>query len=118
MIQNKMRIVVVPPGNIPQERMISGTLESFQDIVKGNIEVTTDDRLPGMLLVVNDEGKINEMRFCRKIFTNSYPDYIFGTFFVVGNGKDDFVSLTDEQVQQVKTRFKFGLSFKNLKRPT
>ncbi len=118
MIQNKMRIVVVPPGNIPQERMIPGTLESFQDIVKGDIEVTTDDRLPGMLLVINNECKINEMRFCRKIFTNSYPEYIFGTFFVVGNGKDGFVSLTDEQVQQVKTRFKFGLSFKKEKRPT
>ena len=116
MIQNQLRIVVVSPGMFPEERLIPGSLENFREIVEGNIEVTTDDRLPGMLVVINEECKLNNLRYCRKIFTNGYPDYIFGTFFVVGNGKDDFVSLTESQVLQVRKRFR--LAFKKEKRPT
>jgi hypothetical protein len=51
-----------------------------------------------MLLVVNEEGKINGLPMNRCTGT----DIICGTFFVCGNGRDDFRSLSDEQVEEVK----------------
>ena len=105
MKQNKLRVAVVAPGMAPESKWLSGTLESMQRTVDGNIEVTRDDRLPGMLIVCNDEGKINDLRMNRKIFTNGYPDYIMGTFFICSDGGDDFESLTDEQIEIVDRRF-------------
>lgn len=106
MMQNKLRIAVIAPGLFPEIKTISGSLESMQKIVEGFIEVARDDRLPGMLIVCNDEGKINDLRMNRKIFTNGYPDYIMGTFFVCADGGDDFISLTDEQIETVRKRFR------------
>lgn len=101
----KIKVVIVPPLIEPYIREIKLTLNNLQKIVEGGIETTCDDRLPGLVIVCNNENKINGLKFNRSIRQGEYRDYIFGTFFVCGMGKDDFCSLTDEEAVRVIKRF-------------
>ncbi len=58
-----------------------------------------------MLIVCNNENKLNNLRFNRTIKQGDFEDYIFGTFFVCGMGTEDYCSLTDEQVERAIKRF-------------
>lgn len=94
----KLRIMVVEPDKEPYEKIISGNLTSMQEIVGGYIETTRDKLLPGMVIVVNEEGKIKGLPINRC----THCDLLCGTFFVCGNGKDDFRSLRDEEIEEIK----------------
>ena len=96
-----IRVLVVEPGKMPYERKIS-TLEEMQEIVGGHIEAVTPFPEP-VALVVNESGKILDLSCNRAIMDESglLPvDVIQGTFFVAGIDGEDFISLTDEQVQR------------------
>lgn len=103
----KIKVVVVRPFKEPRIENILGELKTFQNIVKGRIETTYDDKLSGMIIVCNEDNKFNNLTFNRKITTGGCEDFLFGTFFVCGDGVDDFVSLTDAQIKQVLLRFKY-----------
>lgn len=95
-----MRILKVEPGKVPYEKDIENTLRSLQKEVGGLIQpIYMED---GTILCCNDEGKLNGMEMNRRL----YGDIICGPFFVVGDGGDDFVSLTDEQVVMYTERFR------------
>ena len=102
---NKRRIVVVEPNKLPEERIIGENLEDFQKVVGGNIETTRDEKLPGLIIVVNEEGKIRGLPWNRRIKNRGAIDYISGTFFVIGDSGSDFVNLSDTQVKQAMHRF-------------
>lgn len=95
----EMTIVVKEVGKRPEVREIEGTLKEMQAIVDGNIEAIY---LPdGLVMVCDEEGKIKDK-------TDNFRfgwDYIVGDVFFVGAGEEDFVSLTDEQVEMVKGFF-------------
>ena len=95
----EMTIVVKEVGKRPEVREIEGTLKEMQAIVDGNIEAIY---LPdGLVMVCDEEGKIKDK-------TGNFRfgwDYIVGDVFFVGAGEEDFVSLTDEQVELVKGFF-------------
>ena len=97
----KLRVVIVEPDKEPYEKEIDHTLESLQGIVEGYIETTWDERLPeGTLIVCNEEGKLLGLPQNRVLWRDGRPvDVVAGTFFVVGSGDEDFISLTDEQVK-------------------
>lgn len=101
----KIQIVVVDPNTQPESKVIDDTLEAFQEIVGGYIEATRDAKLPGMLIVVNEEGKLLGLPWNRRIKNGGTIDYIAGTFFVVGAGEYDFASLDSSQVAQAIHRF-------------
>lgn len=121
MTAEKIKIVIVKPGQRPVMATIENDLRNFQYIVNGRIETTTEYHLPGMLVVCNDEGKNlfwrlrkdgiedgnNPYRPNREINKKrDGNDWIFGTFFVIGNGEDDFVGLTDKQIKKAMYRFR------------
>lgn len=121
MIAEKVKIVIVKPGQRPVAATIDNDLKKYQEIVNGHIECATEYHLPGTLIVCNDEGKIhfwrlkndgiedrnNPYRPNREINKGRIgSDWIFGTFFIVGNGEEDFVSLTDEQIKKATYRFR------------
>lgn len=60
-----------------------------------------------MAVVCNEEGKNLGLSFNRPLLDeHGLPyDIICGTFFVAGLGAEDFVSLTDEQIQKYKAMF-------------
>ncbi|MBQ9913075.1 MAG: DUF3846 domain-containing protein [Clostridia bacterium] len=101
----KITVVIVPPFTEPYKRIIRLKLENLRHIVEGGIETTYDDGLPDMIIVCNNENKLNGLKFNRIIKQGEDTDYIFGTFFVCGMGTDDFCSLTDEQAERAIKRF-------------
>ena len=100
----KLRVVIVEPGQYAREAEIDNTLEAEQAVVGGLIDVICpwpDDKA---CLILNDEGKIIPLEPNRVL--PEYEDVVFGTFFICGDGGEDFCSLTDEQVQRYLERFR------------
>lgn len=87
----------------PYEKEISGDLREMQAIVGGTIQAVYPFQ-DMAAIVCNDEGKLMGLpanRFLRDGGGEPY-DVLCGTFFVVGVGQEDFVSLTDKQVKTYK----------------
>lgn len=99
--ENKtLHILRVEPGKAPEEKDIGSDLHSLQAEVDGLIEcVYMDD---GAIIVVNEEGKLNGMEMNRRLG----DDILCGPFFIVrDNGKGDFASPTNLQIEYYKNRF-------------
>lgn len=102
-MQRKIKALIVEPDKLPYEKIISNTLRDKQQIVDGYIEyvrLLDDD---SVVLICNEEGKINGSKYNRDI---GY-DIIAGTFIIVRENPDDGEdrSLTDEQIEKYKERF-------------
>lgn len=102
-MQRNIKVLVVEPNKLPYEKVIPNRLKDKQQIVNGYIEyvrLLDDDNV---VLICNEEGKINGSELNRDI---GY-DIIAGTFIVVRECVDDGEdrSLTDEQIEKYKERF-------------
>ena len=95
-----MRILKIEPGKHAYEKEIENTLESIQEEVGGGIfqVLYMDD---GAILCYNDEGKLLGMEMNRRLC----DDIICGPFFMVGDGNEDFTSLSDEQLSRYQELF-------------
>ena len=103
MKEEKIRCLLVEPYELPKEIEIDNTLEEKQKSVGGLIECTYLQNDPDVVLICNEEGKINGMKLNRYIG----HDIIAGPFLIVGDDyqNGDFKSLTDEQILKYKMRF-------------
>lgn len=97
---NKIRILVVEPNQEPKVAKIKNELSSLQEIVNGLIEIVELEC--NVDIVCNEEGKINNLEVNR-IITN---DVICGTFFIVGQHKEDTISLSRKQIKKYKKIFR------------
>ena len=102
-----MRILLIAPGTKPRVVNIEHTLAAMQELVGGTIQAIYPfaDKVA---LVCNDEGKLLDLpmnRAVRDPATGQILDVIAGSFFICGLGKEDFASLTDEQVQRYAQMF-------------
>ena len=100
MSDEKIKVLVVEPMKPCEVREICG-LEAMQGIVGGHIQAVYPFHDP-VALVCNENGKILDLPFNRPL-TNDLGvpyDLIQGTFFLAGLGSEDFVSLTDAQIQK------------------
>ena len=99
----KIKGLLVEPHKLPKEIETENTLDNLQSLVDGYIECVYLQNDNDVVLICNDEGKINNMPLNRDI---GY-DIIAGPFFIVGNDYEnaDFKSLTDEQILKYKIRF-------------
>ena len=81
-------------------------LNEMQALVGGYIQAVYPFEEP-VAVVCNEEGKNLGLPFNRPLLdAHGLPyDIICGTFFVAGLGAEDFVSLTDEQIQNYKAMF-------------
>ena len=61
-----MKILMVEPGKAPEERNISGTLDSMQEAVGGTIQAIYPFDEP-VALICNDDGKLMNLPMCRSI---------------------------------------------------
>ena len=106
MSDNRLKILVVTPGNPPQVRYICGGLPAMQEIVGTDTEELCpfadtvsivrgrrggEPRLPVNYLLKNGSGQP--------------VDVIHGTFVVVGTNHGQFVSLTDAQILRYLDEF-------------
>ena len=92
-MEKEIRVVIIEPGKPSYLKTIPNTLEAFQDIVGGYIEVVP---LYGNIrMIVNEEGKLLSLPK-NKAATELYhkiSDYIAGTAIITATRGEDFVSL-------------------------
>lgn len=101
---DKIRIVIVEPYKEARIAEVPATLEEYQKIVGGYIECIHPFE-DAVTLVCNEEGKIKRMPLNRVLDMGGYADAICGTFFIVGVGVEDFVSLTHAQAEKYRRMF-------------
>lgn len=102
-MEEKLKCLLVKPYELPEEIEIDNTLEDKQEIVGGYIECAYLPNDDSVVLICNEEGKINGMKLNRDIG----HDIIAGPFLIVGDDYEngDFKSLTEEQILKYKMRF-------------
>lgn len=94
-----MRVIVKEPNKALEIREIKDAIEVYHEIVDGFIEtVTMNSKL---LFICNEEGKLLNLK---PNFLYNY-DMIVGTVVFVGYQGENFISLTDEQIEYVKSLF-------------
>ena len=103
MIENKLRCLLVEPYKLPEVIEINNTLEDKQKIVGGYIECAYLPNDEEVVIICNEEGKINGLQLNRDIG----HDIIAGPFLIVGDDYENgnFKSLTDEQIMKYKIKF-------------
>ena len=103
-----MQVVIVEPKKKPTVQNIDDGLEAMQKIVGGTIQAIYPFEEP-IALICNDEGKFLNLPLNRALRDNAgcVYDIVAGTFFLCAapTDKDNFASLTEEQVQTCLKRF-------------
>lgn len=98
---NLLKVVYVEPGKPAYAAEIEDTLKAKQRAVGGMIEFVNNG--DGTAIICNEEGKLEGLPANKRI--EEISDVIVGNFFVVGLGKEDFRSLTDEETEKYIKRF-------------
>lgn len=92
-MEKEIRVVIIEPGEPSYQKTIPNTLEAFQEIVGGYIEVVS---LSGNIrMIINEEGKLLSLpknRVATELY-QSTTDYIAGTAIITETRGEDFVSL-------------------------
>lgn len=83
------------PGEAWEEVEIENTLEALQAEVGGYIETVT--LLSDLVIIVNEEGRINGMRFNM----NLCGMQLFGTILAVGVDGDEFCDVPDQRIKDI-----------------
>ncbi len=102
-----MNVLIVEPMKPCRAQEIPGTLEAMQAIVGGHLQAVYPFRDEAVALVCNEDGKRLGLPHNRPLTNDRGVPYdmICGTFFLAGLGAEDFVSLTDEQIQRYKSLY-------------
>lgn len=100
-----MKVLVVEPQKPCRVQEIE-SLADMQLLVGGDIEAVYPFQ-ELVAVVCNADGKALGLPMNRPLLDKDYLPYdiIRGTFFVAGLGQEDFISLTDEQIQRYKSLY-------------
>ena len=106
LLERTIKALVVEPMQPCRVQEFPSTLEAMQKIVGGDIEAVYPFPEP-VAVVCNSEGKMLGLPFNRPLMDeNGLPyDILCGTFFIAGAGEEDFVSLTEEQIDKYKSLY-------------
>lgn len=100
-----MKVLVVEPQKPCRVQEVE-SLADMQQLVGGDIEAVYPFQ-ELVAVVCNADGKALGLPMNRPLLDKDYLPYdiIRGTFFVAGLGQEDFISLTDEQIQRYKSLY-------------
>ena len=102
MKEKNVRVLVIDPSYGVSERTVPNTLETFQQLVDGYIEVVAVEP-GGWVFVVDEEGKMKDKPPCLEFpGTWPYDDILVGTVVAVGADEWDFRSLTDDEITELR----------------
>lgn len=96
-----MKILICEPGKHPYVKDIEHTLENLQKEVSGYIQALYPFE-DNVAVVCNEEGLFLDLAWNRTV--EKYGP-IKGTFFVCGLSMEDFIGLTDEQIEKYTKLF-------------
>ena len=95
--ESRIKIIIVEPGRQPKAVEVDNQLYVFQKIVGGYIE--TLSLAPNNIIVCDEEGKLKGYPTNR--YVGKYRDVICGTFFVTKSEDSEFVSFTQEEIDEL-----------------
>ncbi len=102
----KIKVLMIEPHETPYVAEFGNDLASMQKAVGGNIQAV--DLASYVSLVCNEEGKLLEMEGNRSLGN----DILVGNFFIAGyNDEGEFISLTEEQIEEYTQEFLTPESF-------
>lgn len=105
---NRMNILLLEPGKRPRSAVITGTLQSMQQVVDGPIQAVYPFAEP-VALICNEEGKLRNLPWNRALRDEAGQiyDIVAGTCFLCAAppGEDSFAGLTDAQLDAFSRRF-------------
>jgi hypothetical protein len=112
MKEEKIRVVLLQPGQLSKITEIDASLEGMQKTVGGLIEPFYPFE-EEVCMVVNDEGKINGMRPNRAVYgeDGKMMDIICGPAFICDCRGESFASLSEEQLNRYAKQFRFPEQF-------
>lgn len=104
--QEKLTVLLIEPECYPRAIEIDPGLEPLQKVVGGWIEAIYPWE-DNAAIVLNEEGKINQLPLNRSLRTEDgvIYDITAGNMLIVGLGKEDFSSLTKEQLTRYEKLF-------------
>jgi Domain of unknown function (DUF3846) len=105
-----IQVVIVKPSRKPYKDTIPNTLDAFNKIVGGYIEnlfFGQTEKGARLGIVLNEEGKILDLPFNRRILgSRGLMEITCGTFFITAyNLKGENISLTNEEAEKWIRRF-------------
>jgi len=107
---DQIQVVVVEPMKKPFKKIIQNTLEAQQELVGGYIEVITmgeTEKGGRMAITLNEEGKLINLPYNRRIIGRGGSDVFVGTFFITAyNMQGDNISLSDADCEKIMKKFK------------
>jgi hypothetical protein len=105
-----IQVVVVEPMKTPYKKLIKNTLETFQALVDGYIEILTIGQTETggtIALTLNEEGKLKNLPLNKMIHGRGGSDALVGTFFITAfNMQGDNISLDDTDCEKLIWTFK------------
>jgi hypothetical protein len=104
---NTITVLVVKPGEEPQEARIEQSLASLQSIVGGRVRTIDLDDDP-VAITCNEEGKIDGLPSNRALHDENGDvyDIIAGTFIVSGLGEENLASLSPGLKEKYMEQFR------------
>ena len=102
----RMKVLLVEPGNKPRLVEIDHRLEELQKLVGGYIAATYPWADP-VAVVVDDDGMAKGYPPNRLLVDEEGKPYdiLKGTFFICGLSTDDFASISDELAEKYTEKF-------------
>ena len=97
-MSEKLRVVVKEVGKKAKVEIVENTLEAFQEVVDGYIEILPLNS--NLVIVLNEEGKLLDLETNINISNGSAKDNLVGNILFVNTNNDlgTFESITDENL--------------------
>lgn len=118
---DKLRVLLLKPGELAEIAEIEDNLESMQRLVEGNIEEympfedALDPRIGDCAIVCNEEGKMLGLELNRGIFDQNgrLQDIIAGPFFIcyAPVESERFLSMPPDLEEKMRKKFEFPEQF-------
>ena len=113
--KNSLRVIVCRPGEVATVEEIEDDLHSMQELVGGGLIqefmpfTGADTRYDDVALIVNEEGKLRQMKPSRAIFDEDgrVMDVIAGPFFIcyAPLESERFLSLPEDLEEEFRKKF-------------
>ena len=107
MDNEKIKVLVVEPCEMPYAKEIDSGLASLQKEVGGYIQAVYPWE-DAVTLICDEEAKLTGKELNRTLRDDDghIYDVVAGTFLITGLGEDNFSSLTEEQMKKFTEHFK------------
>ena len=119
--KNSLRVIVCRPGEVATVEEIEDDLHSMQELVGGGLIqefmpfTGADTRYDDVALIVNEEGKLRQMKPSRAIFDEDgrVMDVIAGPFFIcyAPLESERFLSLPEDLEEEFRKKFELPEQF-------